>query len=80
MATDPRLRERRFRDPRKIAAADDHRRFHARRPQWNVCRHWDVVQRYPEPDSDPMKPSSEDLSPFRALFGIAVNEARLAAA
>ena len=32
------------------------------------AEHWDVVQRLPEPDYDPMKPSSEDLSRFKALF------------
>jgi predicted SnoaL-like aldol condensation-catalyzing enzyme len=32
------------------------------------AEHWDVVQRLPEPGYDPMKPSSEDLSRFKALF------------
>lgn len=32
------------------------------------AEHWDVVQRLPEPGYDPMKPSSEDLSRFEALF------------
>jgi predicted SnoaL-like aldol condensation-catalyzing enzyme len=33
-----------------------------------LAEHWDVVQRLPEPNYDPMKPSSEDLSRFKALF------------
>jgi predicted SnoaL-like aldol condensation-catalyzing enzyme len=32
------------------------------------AEHWDVVQRLPEPGYDPMKPSTEDLSRFEALF------------
>jgi predicted SnoaL-like aldol condensation-catalyzing enzyme len=30
--------------------------------------HWDVVQRLPEPDYDPMAPSSENLARFQDLF------------
>ena len=33
-----------------------------------LAEHWDVVQRLPEPDYDPMAPSSEDLSRFKAMF------------
>ncbi len=33
-----------------------------------LAEHWDVVQPLPEPDYDPMKPSTEDLSRFKALF------------
>ena len=33
-----------------------------------LAEHWDVVQRLPEPAYDPMAPSSEDLSRFKALF------------
>jgi predicted SnoaL-like aldol condensation-catalyzing enzyme len=35
-----------------------------------MAEHWDVVQPHPEPGYDPMKPSSENLDRFRALFGI----------
>jgi predicted SnoaL-like aldol condensation-catalyzing enzyme len=35
-----------------------------------LAEHWDVVQSLPAPDYDPMEPSSEDLTRFRALFGI----------
>lgn len=35
-----------------------------------LAEHWDVVQPLPEPGYDPMKPSSEDLSRFRALFNL----------
>lgn len=33
-----------------------------------LIEHWDVVQRLPEPDYDPMALSTEDLSRFKALF------------
>lgn len=33
-----------------------------------LAEHWDVVQRLPEPDYDPMASSSEDLSRFQELF------------
>ncbi|PTW58873.1 putative SnoaL-like aldol condensation-catalyzing enzyme [Breoghania corrubedonensis] len=36
-----------------------------------MAEHWDVVQPLPEPGYDPMKPSSENLDRFRALFAIA---------
>ena len=42
-----------------IMRCDDNHQF---------AEHWDVVQRLPEPGYDPMKPSSEDLSRFKALF------------
>ena len=32
--------------------------------------HWDVVQPLPEPDHDPLIPSTENLARFRELFGI----------
>ena len=35
-----------------------------------MAEHWDVVQPLPEPGYDPMKPSSENLDRFRALFAI----------
>lgn len=35
-----------------------------------MAEHWDVIQAHPEPDYDPMKPSTEDLSRFRTLFKI----------
>ncbi|HEY7625428.1 MAG TPA: nuclear transport factor 2 family protein [Ilumatobacteraceae bacterium] len=35
-----------------------------------LAEHWDVVQPLPEPDYDPLRPSSENLDRFRALFGI----------
>jgi predicted SnoaL-like aldol condensation-catalyzing enzyme len=38
--------------------------------QHQFAEHWDVVQRLPEPNYDPLAPSSEDLSRFKALFGI----------
>ena len=33
-----------------------------------LAEHWDVVQRLPEPNYDPMERSSEDLGRFKALF------------
>lgn len=33
-----------------------------------LVEHWDVVQRLPEPNYDPMKPSSENLGRFKGLF------------
>jgi hypothetical protein len=33
-----------------------------------LVEHWDVVQRLPEPDYDPMALSSENLTRFKALF------------
>jgi predicted SnoaL-like aldol condensation-catalyzing enzyme len=33
-----------------------------------LAEHWDVVQRLPEPDYDPMARSSENLARFKALF------------
>jgi predicted SnoaL-like aldol condensation-catalyzing enzyme len=33
-----------------------------------LAEHWDVVQRLPEPDYDPMALSSENLSRFKELF------------
>jgi predicted SnoaL-like aldol condensation-catalyzing enzyme len=36
-----------------------------------MAEHWDVVQPLPEPGYDPMKPSTEDLERFKALFSIA---------
>ena len=33
-----------------------------------MAEHWDVVQRHPEPDYDPMKLSQENLARFSALF------------
>ncbi|MFW2368036.1 MAG: hypothetical protein ACN4GW_16590 [Desulforhopalus sp.] len=33
-----------------------------------LIEHWDVVQRLPEPDYDPMALSSEDLTRFKELF------------
>ncbi|MFT6425087.1 MAG: hypothetical protein ACJAXG_001051 [Celeribacter sp.] len=35
-----------------------------------MAEHWDVVQLMPEPDYDPMRPSTENLSRFRELFKI----------
>ncbi len=35
-----------------------------------LAEHWDVVQPHPEPDYDPMKPSTEDLGRFKALFNL----------
>ncbi|MEY2580386.1 MAG: hypothetical protein QOE09_235 [Ilumatobacteraceae bacterium] len=35
-----------------------------------MAEHWDVVQPLPEPDYDPLRPSSENLDRFRAVFGI----------
>jgi len=35
-----------------------------------LAEHWDVVQALPAPDYDPMKPSEEDFSRFRALYGM----------
>lgn len=35
-----------------------------------LAEHWDVVQPLPEPDYDPLRPSTENLDRFRALFGI----------
>ena len=35
-----------------------------------LAEHWDVVQRLPVPDYDPMALSSEDFSRFRTLFGV----------
>lgn len=35
-----------------------------------LAEHWDVVQPLPEPDYDPLKPSSEDFTRFYKLFGI----------
>jgi predicted SnoaL-like aldol condensation-catalyzing enzyme len=35
-----------------------------------MAEHWDVVQPHPEPDYDPMRPSTENLDRFRAVFGI----------
>lgn len=39
-------------------------------PDGMLAEHWDVVQPLPEPGYDPMKPSSENLERFRALFGM----------
>jgi hypothetical protein len=33
-----------------------------------LIEHWDVVQRLPEPDYDPMGLSSENLTRFKDLF------------
>ena len=33
-----------------------------------LAEHWDVVQRLPGPDYDPMARSSENLTRFKALF------------
>jgi len=33
-----------------------------------LAEHWDVVQRLPEPDYDPMALSSENLNRFKELF------------
>ena len=33
-----------------------------------MVEHWDVVQRLPEPDYDPMALSSENLTRFKELF------------
>ena len=35
-----------------------------------LAEHWDVVQRHPEPDYDPMKLSEENLGRFSALFAL----------
>ena len=35
-----------------------------------MVEHWDVVQPLPEPNYDPMKKSTEDLSRFKALFSM----------
>ena len=35
-----------------------------------LAEHWDVVQALPTPDYDPMTPSQEDFTRFRALYGI----------
>jgi predicted SnoaL-like aldol condensation-catalyzing enzyme len=35
-----------------------------------MAEHWDVVQPLPEPDYDPLRPSTENLDRFRAVFGI----------
>ncbi len=40
-------------------------RFNA---QNKLAEHWDVVQRLPEENYDPMRKSTEDLSRFKALF------------
>lgn len=39
-------------------------------PDGMLAEHWDVVQPLPEPDYDPMRPSTENLERFRVLFGI----------
>lgn len=36
--------------------------------QNQMAEHWDVVQRHPEPDYDPMRESTEDLERFVRLF------------
>jgi len=36
--------------------------------QNKLAEHWDVVQRLPEDNYDPMRQSTEDLSRFKALF------------
>lgn len=33
-----------------------------------LAEHWDVVQRLPEPNDDPMALSSENLNRFKELF------------
>ena len=33
-----------------------------------LAEHWDVVQKLPEPDYDPMALSSENLTRFKELF------------
>ena len=35
-----------------------------------MAEHWDVVQPIPEADYDPLRPSTENLDRFRAVFGI----------
>jgi predicted SnoaL-like aldol condensation-catalyzing enzyme len=45
----------------------DFMRFNA---QGQMAEHWDVVQPMPEPDYDPMRLSTENLSRFAALFKI----------
>jgi hypothetical protein len=35
-----------------------------------MAEHWDVVQPLPEPDYDPMRLSTENLSRFAAMFKI----------
>lgn len=35
-----------------------------------MAEHWDVVQPLPEPGYDPLRPSTENLDRFRALFNI----------
>jgi predicted SnoaL-like aldol condensation-catalyzing enzyme len=35
-----------------------------------LAEHWDVVQPLPAPDYDPMAPSNEDFTRFKALFGM----------
>ena len=39
-------------------------------PAGLLAEHWDVVQALPTPDYDPMTPSQEDFTRFRALYGI----------
>jgi predicted SnoaL-like aldol condensation-catalyzing enzyme len=39
-----------------------------------LAEHWDVVQPLPAPDHDPMEPSREDFTRFRALFGMSPKE------
>jgi predicted SnoaL-like aldol condensation-catalyzing enzyme len=39
-------------------------------PDGRMAEHWDVVQRLPEPDYDPMRRSTEDLGRFASLFAI----------
>lgn len=35
-----------------------------------LAEHWDVVQTLPMPEYDPMTPSAEDFTRFRALYGM----------
>ena len=35
-----------------------------------MAEHWDVVQPHPEPDYDPMRPSTENLDRFKKLFNL----------